>query len=467
MPTEEYSSAIGVNTDSTFLEGWYAQLEEHFGVEVPQNGQLRYLCDAKQNLSVPVYSWFNLKEAFSSQFPVWVVEYLARNYDFQPKSVLDPFCGGGTTIIALSQRGIKAVGVEYNPFIASIAKAKSEWYAYDIDEITHTLEELEIDLPSGTRIRWPRLTTFHKRRYFRRDDVRTLIYALLQIEDLESSHHTKQFLCIGVAAAIEDVANLRKDGRALRYIRKTHRPSAKMALFNRWRQNLGDLEELRTKCDLAIGEESSVWMGSALDLRDLRDPWNNEGQGRLNDSSFDLVLYSPPYLNNFDYSEVYKLELWLLGFVNSYEGWKNLRLGTVRSHHSIKFENTAYLALDTGTAEIFENLESMRESPCLKGYAQANMPPVILGYFDDIYLAVKEQFRVLKPGGFLVYIVANSRHSDLSIATDVIIGEIARLLGFEPLKLIVLHRRNGRTRKQKYIRESVVILRKPCCSQGS
>jgi DNA modification methylase len=33
-------------------------------------------------------------------------------------------------------------------------------------------------------------------------------------------------------------------------------------------------------------------------------------------ADFDLILTSPPYPNNIDYSEVYKLELWLLGFID-------------------------------------------------------------------------------------------------------------------------------------------------------
>ena len=103
----------------------------------------------------------------------------------------------------------------------------------------------------------------------------------------------------------------------------------------------------------------------------------------------------------------------------------------------------------------------MSQSNYLKGYAKERMPPVILGYFDDMYTALTEQYRVLKPGGFLVYMVANSRHADLPIATDVILGEIASIIGFEPLKLIVLHKRNGCTRKKRFLRESAVILRKP------
>jgi hypothetical protein len=89
------------------------------------------------------------------------------------------------------------------------------------------------------------------------------------------------------------------------------------------------------------------------------------------------------------------------------------------------------------------------------------MPPIIKGYFDDMYLTLKEQFRILRPGGFLIYVVANSRHANLPIATDVILGEIARNIGFQPVELDVLKKRNGRTKQKNYLRESAVIMQKP------
>ena len=69
-----------------------------------------------------------------------------------------------------------------------------------------------------------------------------------------------------------------------------------------------------------------------------------------------------------------------------------------------------------------------------------------------MYLALNEQYRVRRPGGFLVFMVANSRHADLPIATDVIIGEIARNVSFEPMEIVVLHRRNDRTRRRRFLR---------------
>src|SRR4051794_16308479 len=63
-----------------------------------------------------------------------------------------------------------------------------------------------------------------------------------------------------------------------------------------------------------------------------------EGDGRtllgagLGHSSVDLFVTSPPYPNNIDYSEVYKLELWVFGFVKSKSEFLQLRKSTLRSH---------------------------------------------------------------------------------------------------------------------------------------
>ena len=78
-----------------------------------------------------------------------------------------------------------------------------------------------------------------------------------------------------------------------------------------------------------------------------------------------------------------------------------------------------------------------------------------------MYQTLLEQWRVLKPGGVIAYVVANSRHYYLPVATDIMMGEIARCIGFEPLGLVVLKKRNGRTRQKLFLRESVVFIRKP------
>ena len=448
-----------IEQDTLRFNQWYQDIETHFVVSYPQNGELRYLCDRLDNQGEPVYSWYNLKEAFSAHFPQWAINKLQMQFDFQPKHILDPFVGGGTSVISLAMLGLNANGVEYNPFIVWAAQVKSSWPKLDISDISKTISKIKFNIPKGTRFKWPEISTIHNTKYFRRNDIRMFLYVLQQIQELQCKELTKDFLRLGVAAAIDDVSNLMKDGRALRYVQKPHRPTAHQALSNRWETNLLKLQQILSKPNIKP-LVPKILRGSAIDLTNLLKSNGNSPNERLEDSHYDLVIYSPPYLNNFDYSEIYKLELWLLGFIQNYEQWSDLRKGTLRSHHSIKFDVTNCLSTDPLTHKIYNYLSEMGQSACLSGYAKVNMPSTILGYFDDMYLALKEQYRVLKPGGFLVYLVANSQHKDLPIATDLIIGEVARKIGFKPLDLMVLRERNGRTKTQHFLRESVVFLRK-------
>ena len=52
----------------------------------------------------------------------------------------------------------------------------------------------------------------------------------------------------------------------------------------------------------------------------------------LRSNSHDLVITSPPYLNSFDYCDVYRPELFVGGFVNSNMELRAIRIQTIRSH---------------------------------------------------------------------------------------------------------------------------------------
>ena len=52
----------------------------------------------------------------------------------------------------------------------------------------------------------------------------------------------------------------------------------------------------------------------------------------LKNNSVDGIIFSPPYANCFDYTEIYKLELWFGGFVHEYADLKKLRCKSLHSH---------------------------------------------------------------------------------------------------------------------------------------
>jgi hypothetical protein len=313
----------------------------------------------------------------------------------------------------------------------------------------------------------PELSTLHNTQYSDAQTIQLLLSTYQRINDLDHPPAIRSALHLGLAATIEAVFHLRKDGRALRYVPKPIIPPVRQLLSRHWRTILVDVQAYESS-PLPLPREKplfAVYGGSATNLRALSTV--SGAEICLAPNTFDTVIYSPPYMNNFDYSEVYKLELWLLHFIESYDTWRELRLGTIRSHHSLIFPETQYLSADPRTQAIAMQLHAMGMSTCLPEEDRARVRRVINGYFDDMYLALCEQWRVLKPGGIVSYIVANSRHYYLPVATDVILGEIARCIGFELLDLVVLRKRNGRTRQKLFLRESAVFVRKPTAAPNT
>src|SRR5579859_232 len=409
-----------VSTITENFELWYAELQKPFKVVDYSDSELSNLVHGISNRQLPVHKWFNLKEAFSAQLPLWAVQHIYDEYHESVRYVLDPFIGGGTTGVSLAEKGINVVGVEYNPFIRFVAETKSQLPYMDTIAIQNAILLIDLKKPRK-KIPLPELSTLENPAYFRETDIQVILHIIQQINLLSSSEETRNFLMLGVAAAIDDVASLRKDGRALRYVWKPERPSARAAITSRWKSMLDDLTNAKYTGIFKVYPGTALRLGSKI---------SNE---------FDAAIYSPPYLNNFDYSEVYKLELWLLGFLQSTEQWRELRMSTVRSHPSVRFQRKISLLERTDLSDIAIKLSEMGEYICLSDKRnRQEMRDVVLGYFDDMYIALQQQWEMLRPGGFLVYVVANSRHKWLPIATDIILATLAQHIGFEPLELAIL-----------------------------
>lgn len=446
------------------FEEWYAELQQSFTIHEAPNQETESLVNGQGNKSLPIHRWYSLKESYSAALPGWACEWMRNHYKHKSSNVLDPFIGGGTTGVALSCQGIKVTGVEYNPFIRFVAAAKASINQVSVNEFVKAIEFLERQPLAPSEKTLPDLSTLHDRTYSTEDDVRLIMAARERVLQVDVSENIRCLLLLGVAGAIESVFALRKDGRALRYVPAlaTRGNRVHDVLSACWRAILQDVEKYKRSQEGHAEAQAhpmfDVYAGTALNLRALHTPFGE--QAELDDELFDTIMYSPPYLNNFDYSEIYKLELWLLGFVEQYSEWSALRQGTLHSHPSISFPPTNYLNGDSRTADLAKQVAAMSESESLQ-QGEGYMRPVVRGYFDHMYQALKEQWRVMKPGGVLMYVVANSRHHYLPIATDVVIGEIARCIGFQACDLVVLRHRNGRTRQKLFLRESAVFLQKP------
>ena len=102
------------------------------------------------------------------------------------------------------------------------------------------------------------------------------------------------------------------------------------------------------------------------------------------ESKFKLCITSPPYLNTFDYTDIYRPELFLGGFINSDAELRKLRHKTVRSHVQVNWKDPLDASFGSAFNDVFEKIASKRDMLMHK-----RIPEMIVAYFEDMKAILK------------------------------------------------------------------------------
>lgn len=402
-----------------------------------------------KNDTTPIHNWFRFKEGFSADLLPEVVKELTGELGKRIK-LLDPFCGAGTVLVSaqeLSRQGyeVDSVGIERNPFIAFVARTKSNASRVD-PQLLLARGKAVISDSKTLSPPLPELSSIHEGRCISRHNAKRIIAIR---ESISGTEPTSDALRLGLAAAIEPLSKVRKDGRALRLVTKPKRRVD---------------ETIRAKLE-AIAADCKALKGRIAPCATVL-----EGDGRsplslgLHEESFDLVFTSPPYPNNIDYSEVYKLELWLMGHIRTSVDFLRLRHSTFRSHptheKSSKLPDPFLQELDSG--ELFALLGRVLNR--IDESAESWRSRLLKAYFADLWCSVSQFHRILRKGGFAVFVVGNSLHgaedAPFLVPTDLILAKIASIHGFEVRCVAVARNLKRRLSGNHYLRESLVVLKK-------
>lgn len=429
-------------------EGLYSSLEADLRIKTISQPELGELVNFGINESVPVHRWYYFKEGYSNR----LVERMLDEFKVaKGSSVLDPFAGSGTTLLTCQWRGIYTIGLDINPFFSFVEKVKLNWFKYDSARIEREMKKLsELSLRRKTSIDPPGLSSFE--RGYSPSALKELLLckeAMTEVDD----DLTRDFLLLGLASILEDTSLMKKDGKGLKFVEGRQPPPVRKALIGKLREMLDDIRLLRG--DLWSFYRVDKVEGKTFTLDSRNMDLNTIGQGE----PVDFVMFSPPYLNTFDYTEVYKLELWFLDFVKNYDEFKKLRASTLRSHNLWPWEPT----------KIWQNdvLERIVSEVVKKKLWSDIIPVMIQGYFDDMYLGMKNLHGMLKPDGYCLIVVGNSAYGGIPVPTDLLLAKIAEDAGFKPLEIKVARSLLTSSQQLKglspqlrsVLRESIVVLK--------
>ena len=434
------------------LSAHYTRLEAN--LSVVDDPEFASLVVPNGNHVQPVHRWFHFKEGFSCD----LFNRLDRDFGLSERSdlrLLDPFLGSGTTLLSAidwaaerPQFALTGAGIERNPFLYLLSRAKVE-AASDRDFDPSSLDPVIAcaNAKPSKLSEVPPLSTFESDRYFESKHVLALVAirdALLYLPD----NLSRRLGLLALAASVEPVSRLRRDGRTLR-----HAPGKPV---------VGPAAEFRRRLNLI-----------RQDLEGRRFPSRNssfhvlEGDGRrpslhvCADFKADLVVFSPPYPNNIDYTEVYKLEAWILGYYETSEEFRAQRRRTLRSHPSINFDQVARLdgeAVRSALDALLEPIESAIPSDRYKKQRRRTFR----GYVEDLALTLAEARAVSSPSADCVVVVGNSLHghgqNQLLLAADLLIADLASLVGWKAKSVTVARRPVRRSAAEPRLRESLIKL---------
>lgn len=427
-----------------------------------------------------VHGWYYFKEGFSPSLLGLILKKLGDVPE--PSVFCDPFSGVSTSVLSATQLDPqpfgRAIGVERNPFAHFVGNTKLRWRGLDPERL-RTLAKRISTYRKSPLPPIPNSATLRNRRIFSRtrlDDLRALRAGIDTFARRSAEHDV---LRLALASILEASSFAKKDGRALRIVDPKERDVPPRQLFvDAVGAIARDVEQGQMMARRRAASRGKLRIVTAhVYLGDARKLPKQIGAGTVG-----LALYSPPYLNGIDYSEVYKVEEYFLGFVRSNDELRQLRKTTLRSHASIRFPKrpSAFDQLPKRSAvrKLIAAISAFVAAHETRTFQRQHVW-LVPAYFADMYDALREQARVLRPGGYAVCVVGNSmlagpaleelkgkqnvRHPkwQLPIATDLIIADLARAAGLRVRPSYAVRALFPRNVKRAWSRESILVFQKP------
>jgi DNA modification methylase len=402
------------------------------------------------NMGLPRHRWYEFKEGYGNTLVERAINETKLDLHKTELTVIDPFSGSGTTPLTALQNGCNAIALEVNPFMNFVGKTKCRKKSVNkdklIDELDwimqHTPFEIESPLelqssfsPDGGKDKW----LFNK-------SVLRGFEALYQI--INKCENSDIFL-LSLFASTMQCCNAKKDGKCLRYKKNWDT----LALSSR---------ELR---ELFLYNSNNIINDIEISPLINGDRIFYEGDSRssiiqVEDKLSDLVVFSPPYLNSFDYSDIYRPELFLGKYVSNNEELRFIRKKTLRSHVQYRWENKDKSKSEWAkniAHDVYENRELLWNR---------EIPDMINNYFYDMEQILHQSYRVSKRGAQLWFVVGTSSYAGVEIPVDLILADIASKQGWTLLNVNALRKLRTSSQcasdknKKIRLRESLIICKK-------
>jgi DNA modification methylase len=381
------------------------------------------------NKLLPIHRWVPWIAGFSSDF---VSDALARCLSGRA-TVLDPFCGVGTTLVEAVEHGHDAIGFEINPYAALASRIKANAHLIRLDSLLDESSRFALfyaqkasdgyvpssRAPAGFKTR----AEFYSPKVLRK---------VLIVQDFISSIEEQD---------LRDLFELAFASTMVRYSNYSYEPS----LGRRVAAGKQEIEDFPVGQEIArklreIAEDVG-WLQSRMPGHKPRSRVINasffECAQHVAPRSVDLVITSPPYLNNYHYNRNTRPQLYWLGFARQPSDFNHLEHSNFgKFWQTVREQERLNLEFDLPGTDLTERLEALRRLNPHKGiYGGSGWANYAAAYFNDCRRFAEGLKYVLRPGGTALVVIGNSILQGVLIPTDAYFGKIAEAVGLELVRI--------------------------------
>lgn len=350
-------------------------------------------------------------------------------------TILDPFTGAGTTLLAAKEKSLSGTGYDLSPLAVLASNTKTASFVPEnLEKLGQTLQHA-----SQSRSALPMKRTYPElvRKALPEGRLEAFDTIATRIDTLDGSSSERDFFRLALISIIPHFSHAVANGGWLRWLRQG------AGTENVWNSFKDRVEMMLSDVRDSEPQGAGNWEARVADARTIPAP----------DASYSAVITSPPYPNRHDYTRIFGIELMF-----AFHGWEANRALRYQSFHSHPEARPK-----RPPAKGYEAPKSLERNIC--HVRDQRMQQMLRGYFFDMYLCLCEVERVCRAGGKAAFVVGNARYDGSVIPVDEYSAEIGERAGLICKEIrVVRWRGNSAQQMGKYgrvaSRESVVLFEK-------
>jgi len=395
------------------------------------------------------HNWYRFVLSYP---PHLVRDYLEKFGANGANVVLDPFCGTGTTIVESKKNGLTAIGIEPNPVPHFASTTKTQW-GIDAGKFFEHAQSIAAIYSKRIKESERQLLDPEKEKLLLKNSIspeplhKFLILQQIIREQEKTPYFDYELLALA-KALVFSISNLHFGPEVgVRNIKQD------ADVIGSWFKEITIMRDDIQELSHLNHPFTTIHRADARSLNHLLSP-----------NSIDIVITSPPYPNEKDYTRTTRLESVLLGFINNKEGLREIKRSLVRSN------TRGIYVIDNDDNWVRDNVEINRiafeiekrriDLGKTSGF-ERNYARVTKLYFGGMVRHLAELRSKLKPGAMLAYVVGDqASYLQVMIRTGQILADIAESLGYEVVS-IDLFRTRIATATREQLREEILVLRWP------